>query len=68
MAEVLRADRENLSFHAAAWPRRPFDLPIARTAFASGGRRGRFRVTAQRAYSILNKIVPDECGGNVIGK
>jgi hypothetical protein len=36
LAEVLRADRENLSFHAAAWPRRPMDLPIAMTAFASG--------------------------------
>jgi hypothetical protein len=26
------------------------------------GRRGGFRTNPQRAYSILNKIVPDECG------
>lgn len=36
LGRVLPADRENLSFHAAAWPRRPLGLPIARTAFASG--------------------------------
>jgi len=35
LAEVLRADRENLSFPAAAWPRHPLGLPIARAAFAS---------------------------------
>jgi len=29
LAEVLRADRENLSFPAAAWPRHPLGLPIA---------------------------------------
>jgi hypothetical protein len=64
LAEVLR---ENLSFHAAAWPRRPFGLSNRQDRIRVRGRRGGFR-TPPKAYSILNKIVPDECGRNVIGK